>query len=76
LYCRCNQKPYQYQYTTFDRIYCDATENIINISMRRLIAHRSREHAPVREVTVRFHHRAHIPILPASDLFNRSVAVP
>ena len=29
-----------------------------------------------REVTVRFHRRAHLPIVLASDLFNKSVAVP
>ena len=29
-----------------------------------------------REVTVRFHRRAHLPIILASDLFNKSVAVP
>jgi hypothetical protein len=28
------------------------------------------------EVTVRFHRRAHLPIVLASDLFNKSVAVP
>ena len=29
-----------------------------------------------REVTVRFHRRAHLPIVLAFDLFNKSVAVP
>jgi transposase-like protein len=29
-----------------------------------------------REVTVRFHRRAHLPIVLASDLFNKSVVVP
>jgi hypothetical protein len=29
-----------------------------------------------REVTVRFHRRAHLPIVLASDLFNKSVQVP
>ena len=29
-----------------------------------------------REVTVRFHRRAHLPIVLASDLFKRSVSVP
>jgi hypothetical protein len=29
-----------------------------------------------REVTVRFHRRAHLPIVLASELFNKSVAVP
>src|SRR5262249_23019876 len=29
-----------------------------------------------REVTVRFHRRAHLPIVLASDLFNKSVSVP
>jgi hypothetical protein len=29
-----------------------------------------------REVAVRFHRRAHLPIVLASDLFNKSIAVP
>ena len=29
-----------------------------------------------REVTVRFHRRAHLPIVLASDLFKKSVRVP
>jgi hypothetical protein len=29
-----------------------------------------------REVTVRFHRRAHLPVVLASDLFNRSVSIP
>jgi hypothetical protein len=29
-----------------------------------------------REVTVRFHSRAHLPIVLASDIFNKSVVVP
>ena len=29
-----------------------------------------------REVAVRFHRRAHLPIILASDLFNKSIAVP
>jgi len=36
----------------------------------------SEERETPPEVTVRFHRRAHLPIVLASDLFNKSVAVP